>query len=347
MITEKELQEIRTLLNNAQNPLFLFDDDQDGLCSFLLLWRYAQKGKGIASKGHLEEHVIAKIQEERADLLIILDKATLKQEIVDGLHIPIIHIDHHHPIDTSAPHYHYYNPRKENDADSRPTSYWSYQVAQQDLWIAMVGIISDWYIPEYVDEFNKAYPGLLPEKLSHPGEALFDAEFGKLARAFAFSLKGKSNESKQCIKVLTRIESPWEILRQETARGKFIYKHYEKLEKSYQKLRQEALDVKTKEKVLLFTYPATQDSFTSLLSNELIYRRRDKIIIVGRVKDDRVIMSIRSSEIKLPQLIHTALEGLTGYGGGHYLACGANVKQEDFGTFITRFKKLVAEAKEK
>ena len=51
MITESELQEIRKMFTEAKRPLFIFDDDQDGLCSFLLLWKWQQKGKGIPTTG--------------------------------------------------------------------------------------------------------------------------------------------------------------------------------------------------------------------------------------------------------------------------------------------------------
>ncbi|MDP3728571.1 MAG: DHH family phosphoesterase [bacterium] len=347
MITETELQEIRNLLNKAENPLFLFDDDQDGLCSFLVLWKYTQKGKGMPIKGQLNEAIAEKVIRENADLIIILDKAVIEEDFVMAIKTPIIHIDHHFPLIIKSPHYHYYNPRKENDEDNRPTSYWAYQVTKKDMWIAMIGIIGDWYIPpDLIEDFQKQYPGLILEA-KHPGQIMFDTNFGILIRSFIFSLKGKSQDSKQCIKVLTRIESPWEILKQETARGKFVWKHFSEMEKKYQKTLEEAKKVKTKNKILLYTYPSSQDSFTSLISNEIIYRRPEKIVIIGRIKDDKVVMSLRSTKIKLPDIIKKSLEGLTGYGGGHDLACGANVLNEEFGIFIAKFKKLVAEANKK
>ena len=51
MLSEKQVKEIREHLEKAQNPLFFFDNDQDGLCSFLLLQRYIGRGKGIAIDG--------------------------------------------------------------------------------------------------------------------------------------------------------------------------------------------------------------------------------------------------------------------------------------------------------
>jgi len=173
MIPETELQEIRDMLQKAKNPLFLFDDDQDGLCSFILLWRSVEKGKGIPIKGIVGDEILRKITTESPDLLIILDKPVLEQEFISSLHIPIIHIDHHPLLEIKASHYHYYNPRKNNAKDERPTSYWAYKITKKDLWIAMIGIIGDWHIPEFTEEFQKQYPGLIPEA-KHPGQIFFE-----------------------------------------------------------------------------------------------------------------------------------------------------------------------------
>ncbi|MSR85973.1 hypothetical protein EXS74_01090, partial [Candidatus Woesearchaeota archaeon] len=160
MILESELQEIRKMLIEAKRPLFIFDDDQDGLCSFILLWKWQQKGKGIPTKGQIGDDMLRKIQEEKADLVVILDKPVVEQDFISAIHIPIIHIDHHPLLTIEATNYHYYNPRKERINDERPTSYWAYQVTKQNLWIAMIGIVGDWYLPEFMEEFQKEYPGL-------------------------------------------------------------------------------------------------------------------------------------------------------------------------------------------
>ena len=47
MLTNKQIEEIKEHLEKAQNPLFFYDNDADGLCSFLLLRRYLGRGKGV------------------------------------------------------------------------------------------------------------------------------------------------------------------------------------------------------------------------------------------------------------------------------------------------------------
>ena len=145
-------------------------------------------------------------------------------------------------------------------------------------------------------------------------------------------LKGKTDDVMNSIKVLTRIESPHEILNQETAQGNFIYKHYEKVNRMYEPLIKDVLKTaeKTKDNLVIFTYKEDKTSFTSDLSNEAIYRFPDKIILIAREKNDEMKCSLRSSKIILPPLIEKALAGLEGYGGGHEHACGLNVKTHHF-----------------
>lgn len=341
MITKKQIDEIRALIKKSKNPLYLFDNDPDGLCSFLLLWHWAKKGKGIPSKGNVDETAIESIKNNHADLVLFLDKPVLTQELVDQISIPIIHIDHHPPLQINAPYYHYYNPRINDDKDNRPTSYWAYQVTKENMWIATVGSISDWFLPEFIPQFKKKYPGLLPKRIKQPGQVLFESEFGKLARVFAFGLMGKPKDRKRCLEIFMALNGPYDVMRQETEQGKMLYNHFEKINRYYEKLREEAFATKPEGQVLLFSYPSSEHSVGSVLANELIYKNKDKVVIVARVKDDEVLLSMRTTKIKLPPLLEKALEGLRGGGGGHDTASGAHVAIEDFSTFMKRFKELV------
>jgi hypothetical protein len=212
-----------------------------------------------------------------------------------------------------------------------------YKVVQQDLWIAMVGCIADYYMPDFLNEFKKKYPDLLNGKKT-VGDIYFSSKLGTLIKIFSFCLKGKTSEVVKNMKILTRIESPYEILNQETAKGKFIFKRYEKINKLYDSLLEDAVKAAGKEKMLVFTYSEDKMSFTGDLANELLHKFPDKIIIVGRKKDDDVRMSLRSRNILIPPILEKSLAGLEGYGGGHEYACGANIKETDFKEFVKRIK---------
>lgn len=338
MLTEGQIQEIRDLLNSSENPLFFYDDDPDGLCSYLLLKKYTGKGKGVVVKSSpkLPLQLLKKVEEHCPDKVFVLDKPIIPQEFVDNVKVPIVWIDHHNPAPIHGAKY--FNPMMHEPKDNRPTSYWCYMVTQQNLWIAMCGIIGDWFLPEFTDNFSKIYPSLLGNA-KDPGAALYNTEMGKLVRIMSFILKNNTSSINKCAAILMKIESPYEILNRETPRGKYIYTQYEKINKRYQPVLQDALKYGKKGKLLLYTYPSMMHSFTSDLSNELLYRFPDKIIIVAREKNGEMRMSLRSSKHNLPAIIKNALGGIEGYGGGHEHACGANIKVSDFKQFIENIKK--------
>lgn len=341
MIQEEKINEIRRFLLESKMPLFMFDDDIDGLCSYLLLKRLIKRGNFVAIKStpKLGRSFLNRVVENRPDRIFVLDKPMMEQEFVDDVNVPIVWIDHHEP-QKDVLGVKYYNPRIEDDKDNRPTTYWCYRVANQDEWMAMIGIIGDWHMPEFADKFSKEHPDLL-QQTKNIGKAVFESNIGLLIKIMAFSLKGKSSDVTKNIKLLEEIESPYEILNQTTKAGKKLHSYFESIKGDYEKILSEAIKNVTKEEVLLYTYPSTKHSFTGNLSNELIYRYPEKIVIVGREKEDSVVLSFRSSGVELPSLIQEALIGLNGYGGGHKLACGGNINKNDFQEFIKRFKALV------
>lgn len=342
-LSKAQIQQIRDNLDNCKNPLFFFDDDQDGLCSFLQLYRYKKEGKGIIVKTtpKLGTFFVGKVQEYSPDKVFILDLAVVEQDFLDEMKVPVIWIDHHGPFERS--NVKYFNPRISNWEDNHPTSYMCYQVAQQDLWIAAIGCVADWFMPPFLDEFKKEFPDLIEKPYKSPGDIIYNSKLGHLIRIFSFVLKGRTNDVLKCIKILARIESPYEILNQETAQGKFIYKRYEQVNKLYEPLLDDVLKTaeKAKDNFVVFNYKDDKTSFTSDLSNEAIYRYPDKIILIAREKNDEMKCSLRSSKIILPVLIEKALAGLEGYGGGHEHACGLNVKTHHFEEFVKRFKEMV------
>lgn len=339
MLNEKEIKQIREELETCKRPIFFFHDDQDGLASFLLLYRYVKEGRGLVLKAfpQLTEQYAKKATDYGADKVFVLDIAIVDQEFIDQAKAPVIWIDHHEPI--KREHAKYFNPRKKDEKANIPAAYLCHQVAQADLWIAMVGCLGDWYIPDFTDEFRKKYPDLLPEKYKTAGEMLFETKMGILNKAFSFNLKGSTSEVVKSIKVMTRIESPYEILDQTTPKGKMVYKKYEKINKVYEELKERVLKQKTKNKVKVFKYTEDKLSLTKDLSNELLYMFPDSVIVLGREKSGEMRCSVRAMNTDLKPIMEKALIGIEGYGGGHEHACGCAIKVHDFEKFIDNIEK--------
>ena len=333
------IEEIRERIEKSENPLFFFDDDPDGLSSYLLLKRHFGKGKGISVKDvpDYNESFARKVDEHSPDLIVILDVYDINHEFVENVNVPVIWIDHHMPV--KKPGVHYFNPRLLDKNDNRPTSYWCYQITKHDFWVAMTGIVADWHL-EMIDELRKQYPDLLAESVKVPGDVIYNSKYGELIRMFAFLLKGKVSEVRRNISILTKIKDPYELLNKTTARARFVFKRFEKINNEYKMLRDKAFKTKPGNNVLAFTYPSTKTSFSAELSNELIYHFNDKIVVVARDKDDYYRVSVRtgSNGINLNALNSKILNDVNGNIGGHDHAMGGTIKKEDFNKFISNLE---------
>jgi single-stranded DNA-specific DHH superfamily exonuclease len=343
MLTEKEIKELREELATAKNPLFFYDDDPDGVCSFVLMYKIHREGKGIIVKSapKLDSRLFYKVEENNPDKVFILDVPMVDQELVDKMKRPTFWIDHHGPFEVNG--LKYYNPRLKDPSAYIPTTRMCYQVSgdKKNLWIATVGCLSDWYLPDFIGEFAKKYPKLLPDKKTTLEDAVYKHPIGKLVRIFSFILKGQTSEVNKSVKILTRIESPEEILNQETAQGKFLYRRYESINEKYQALIKEAKKSVTRSKLLLFNYSENKWSFTAELANELVNSLYPKkVVLIARRKSGEYKCSLRS-KTNIADPLKKALEGIEGYGGGHENACGAVIKEECWEQFLKNLKREI------
>ncbi len=340
MVPEEKIEEIRKEVMVAENPLILFDDDMDGLCSYLTIRRIMKNVTGIPIKSGpiVDVNFVEKVKDISPDLIVILDKPIVTQEFIDKANTNIVWIDHHPALERKRVNY--LNPLIWDNKDNRPTTYWCYNVAKlkDSLWIATAGCVADHFIPDFFDEFVKKYPDLVNKKEIE--DLKFNSKLGELIKIFDFVLKGKSNDVKNSISKLEKIKEPYEILNKTSENGKFIFDRAEKINKQYKSLLNKALEEKSEDGIFLFVYPGSKMSFTNSLAGELLYRFPDKIVIVGRERGDKIKLSFRGKHIKIRPILEEALKGIEGYGGGHEYACGGQVAKKDFNKFINNIKRL-------
>jgi len=343
MLTEKQIQEIRDHLNKAQNPLFFFDNDADGLCAFLILQRYCEKGKGVAIKSFpsLTVDYFRKVHELNADYIFVLDKPIISKEFfeeAEKFNIPIVWIDHH-DIDTENPDFvSYYNPSL-NKSESGPTTYLCYQVSEKkdDLWIAVVGSISDRFMPDFYSEFKKKYPDL-----SIDSEDAFDiryrAQIGKIVKILSFALKDRTTNVVKMVRFLIKAKTPYEVL-EESNENYTMHQRFDQINSKFQKLIEKAEKIKDSEKLLFFQYSGDL-SISSDLANELTYKFPEKIIVVAYLSGIKVNISARGKNAR--DIVLKAIEGFQdSTGGGHEEAVGAKIKVDDLEEFRRRIEKAV------
>lgn len=326
MLTKSELESIRKELETSKNPLFIFHDDGDGLCSFLLCYRYVKRGHGELIKRlfTLTKEYEYLIKKHNPDKIFILDIPIVEQEFLDSVNVPVIWIDHH-PLQKRNK-VKYFNSRVGSPDKNFPVSYICYIALKNHLWIGMMGAVSDYYLPEFKDEFSKKYPDLLPKDITTVGQALYETRLGELIRYLSFSLKAPMYKVKQNVSKLLKMEDPHEI---EELYDKEVIEKYNKLKTS-------ALKKKAEGKFFIYKYEGKL-SFIGELANELIHLFPDKIVIVARENEGEIKASLRTRDYDLSKISEIALS-VDGEGGGHEKACGAKMKAKEWEKFLNILK---------
>lgn len=341
MTLQQDIEQVKTLLGKYTDPLFFFDDDIDGLSAFLLLRKYLGIGKGVAIKKapDVTNILLRKVNELNPDLVVILDKPDLSNEFFEQVNVQIIVIDHH-PLVAFPKKVVYLNPRKYDENDERPTTYWAYKISEGPKWIAAMGIVGDWCIPEFIKDLEQEYSDLFPKKFSHPGDIFFNSKFGDLIKIVSFAIKGPTTEVRKAISILLKIESPYEILNKTTSNGKYIHKRAENILEEYGKAMKEAMKIKSKDNVFVYTYASSKSSFTSIFSNEIVYKYPNKFIIIAREAKEEIKISLRSAKYNVLDILKKALTEIQGHGGGHPHSCGCNIMKKDFNEFVSKIREL-------
>jgi single-stranded DNA-specific DHH superfamily exonuclease len=345
MLDEKQIKELKQHLEKAQNPIFFFDNDPDGLCSFLILRRYLGRGKGVAIKSfpELDAGYFRKIQELNADYIFILDKPIVSKNFlkeVEEHNIPLVWVDHH-DIQTEIPDFvNYFNPYIHKEKSNEPVTYWCYKATEkkEDLWLAVIGCISDKFVPDFYKDFEKEN-----KEFSISYKTAFDifykSQIGKIAQIFSFALKDRTTNVVNMLRFLMKVKSPYDIL-EENQKNFTMHSRYNYINQKYQKLLKKAEIIgKKSDKILFFQYGGDL-SISADLSNELNYKFPKKVIVVVYISGVKANISIRGKKIR--DLVLKSIENLeNATGGGHEDAVGAQVRIEDLEVFRRNLEKLL------
>jgi len=329
MLTDKEVEEIREHLGKAQNPLFFFDNDVDGLTSFLILQRYIGRGKGIAIKSFpgLSKAYFRRVEELSPDYIFVLDKPMVDPDFVElanQKNLPVVHIDHHN-IPKPLLIENYYNTFH-SSKKTEPTAYLCYKVTgkKSDLWLGVIGSIGDGFIPEFIDEFKQEYKELIDYDYETAFDILYNTPLGKIIQILSYGLLDTTSNVVHMLKFLMKINNPYDILEENNKTKSFLdrYEFINQKVKSIVKKAEMFLD--RKKKLLFFTYGGDM-SLSQYVSNELFYKYPDFVIVVGYISGNYANFSLRGNndvrQITLDSI--KDIEGATG--GGHEHSTGAKM----------------------
>ena len=348
MLTKKQLSEMREHLEKAQNPIFLYDNDVDGLSSYILLRKFTGRGKGVAVKSHpnIDVNYAKRVQELNGDYVFVLDRHSLGNDFVkeiEMLQIPIVWIDHH-DVSNEEHSYsmlHRYNPMKNKKKSAEPTTYLCYSATKrsEDIWLVMVGCIADHYMPDIVDDFVERYANLWGKSIKEPFEALYSTGIGRIARAISFGLKDSISHVVELQNFLIECDSPYAVEAGLESDSAFALK-YKEIMKKYSALLLDA--TKNGEEKLIFYNYSGQLSISSDLSNQLSYIYPNSYICVCYSSGPITNISLRGDNVKkiLAEIL-PMLDGATG--GGHRDAVGARIKTENLEAFRKELEKRIGE----
>lgn len=342
MLNDNQVEEVREHLEKAQNPLFFFDNDNDGLTSFLILRRYIGRGKGIVIRTFPDLNIsyYKRVNELKPDYIFILDKPLVSREFLDKAasdNIPVVWIDHHQVERPEVVNY--YNPYF-NDKTNEPVSYLCYKIVnnKNDLWLALIGNISDAFLPDFYPDFLKKYPDLGKNNPKNAFDLLYKSEIGKISRILDFSLKDTTTNVVSMIKFMMNVSGPLDVL-EENNKTKQILKRFEEINLKYQELMERARKF-AKKKLLYFQYGGSL-SISANLANQLIYEFPEKIVVVAYINGDIANISIRGKG-NIRKFTLDAISDIDGAtGGGHEMATGAKILVSDLPKFKEKIEKLV------
>jgi single-stranded DNA-specific DHH superfamily exonuclease len=356
----KKLSDVKEKLMYYKSPLILYDDDPDGVSSFILMFRYLKDAYYtlVKSSPNVSSVYLSKVVEYNPDVIIILDKPLLDESFIEEANLPIFWFDHHIKQKIRHPKLIEINPRDygitnrptahiiydfiygdSNNKDSIKTNQDPFDKDMNNLYIATLGCIGDWTLPDFFDKFNAAFPNLASGKVKVE-DVLFNSDLGKIIKKVSFALKLPTKKYKKAIKYLLKVNDPYDLLNNYTEESQEFNKKIEYIEEEYNKLLYEAKKSANDSEIIVFIYDAIKNSFTKEISNEMLYLYPNKTIIIGRKKDNEVKMSIRSPKT-IPPILEKVLINTNGHGGGHEHACGAVVPEENFDFFIQTFIKEI------
>lgn len=352
MLNKKQISEILEHLEKAQNPIFYYDNDADGLCAFLILRRYLGRGYGVAIRSYptLDASYLRKAEQLRADYIFVLDKPLIGKEFIkeaDAMGIPVVWIEHHEITQSqvsenaqNSKNFYFYNPAlTEKKKLNEPTSYLAFKIAEreEDSWLALIGCIADCYLPDFASEFSERYPEFWGKSIKAPFDVYYKTEIGRIALALNFGLKDSISNVVKLQNFLISCKNPSDVFL-ELETNKSFREKYSEIKKKYENLLKMAKESESHKGIYLIY--GGDLSISSDLSNELSYLYPEKYICVAYKKGAITNVSLRGEKIRaILKKILKKLENARG--GGHQNAVGATIRTEDLEKFSELLEKEI------
>ena len=164
---EKEIEKIRSMINESKKPLFFFDTDTDGSCSYIQLrnaFPQIKDGFPVSKDDDSQARAVNRIEYDY-DLIICFDTPYLSKEFFKRTKdMKVLIVDHHNIVMQDKldeyKNVYFFNPLRFNSGDERCSSYWAYRVSgrEDNLFYAAMASVADFYILDVLKELYEYNP---------------------------------------------------------------------------------------------------------------------------------------------------------------------------------------------
>lgn len=331
---------IHTVLKNIKDDtIIIFHNDGDGICSAALLKYFFEKQNIetylISQPIPLEESLIRKVKTTFPKNIVFLDLAADQHtNLVKTLSkvAKVIIIDHHIPIrNLTNNNIFHFNPRFKNKQIYQSTSYLVYKICsklmdmKEKLWIAGIGIISDYELKDSKDLFKIIEKKYKIKTLEIISKAIASARACKM-------------KSEKIVEILISGKHPEDILNTK------LLNYYKKIENELISLGTDFFANATKYNDIFIYELKSKYNLRSLLATYISEKLPNNVIIIFQKKDESIKVSIRhqGKKYNLYEIIKKCIKGIDAEGGGHKNAVAVIVKNNHWNIFKQHFISEIA-----
>jgi len=342
-------------LTHKDEPLIIFHNDTDGICSCVLMNKFLQKR--IRKKADIisqpmppQKNLMSKIKMCLPTKIMFLDLAIdQKRRFVKRLEnfCDILIIDHH-PVtnDMNSERTVHFNPRLKNKDIYQSASYLVYKICSRFpefekkklLWVAAVGAIGDYDLSgssDLIKEAKKEYPEIIKKT---DDKSLRESLFGQIAEIIT-AAKACNIPPEEIAKIIYESKSCEEVLNNQT-----LINAYKQVQAEIEKL---IIDAKSKfdpNKKIFFYEIKSKFSLRAVVATRLSEMWPDKIVIVWQKVRNKIRVAGRNQSRKFDvgNLLKSALTpGMKASFGGHPAASGGIIDEKDWDEFRERLIRAV------
>lgn len=346
----KKAVEFLENIKKTDEIVVVFNNDGDGICSCVLLNKFlAMTGRRkpyiINQPMPMDKNIIQRIQTTVPHKIIFLDIAADQQQSIlkklGGI-CDILIVDHHQVfknMNTSTDakrragtNIVHYNPRMERSDVYMSTSYCVYKICTKiadmpdDLWIAGVGMVSDYNLND-----SKDLVKAIKEKYGLE-EPLYGTKLGRLADMISAT---RATNALSCEQMVDVFEKAMFDEFEQAKNADKMKEAADTIQNEMSSLMQDAQERSEKIGNIIFYNIKTKFNLGSSLSTKLSENFRNQLVIIYERSGNRVKVSARNQakNINAGKVLQKAASLAGGSGGGHEAAAGATIPADNWENF--------------